>query len=198
MLHRPRRLVFTVAALCLLAACTPTSPTPTPSPAPSYRCTPEAGGDEFDCTQAQHDEMIAKDKLYAEAEAVYRRYLAEDMRIARSGGVREPTEELLDAASGAFLESAIAEYRRNLKEQITIEGGEREVKSLTRLVGLSKGGSIVAIRSCVDATSIRVLKSGKYVGRGLVTQDDLYFGLIDSHLKIIGADGRELESCGLA
>ncbi len=198
MLHRPRRLVFTAAALCLLAACTPTSPTPTPSPVPSYRCTPEAGGDEFDCTQAQHDEMIAKDRLYAEAEAVYRRYLAEDMRIARDGGVREPTEALLDATSGAFLENAIAEYRSNLKEKITIEGGEREVKSLTRLVGLSKAGSIVAIRSCVDATSIRVLKNGKYVGRGLVTQDDLYFGLIDSHLKIIGADGRELESCGSA
>ena len=197
MLRRPRRLALTVAALCLLSACTPTT-IPTPSPAPSYRCTPEAGGDEFDCTPAQYDEMVAKDKLYAEAEAVYRRFLAEDMRIARSGGVTEPTKELLETTSGAFLKNAMNEYRSNLKERITIEGGDREIKSLTRLAGLSKAGSVVAIRSCVDATSIRVLKNGKYLGQGLVTRDDLYFSRVDSRLKIIGADGKEVESCEAA
>ena len=47
--------------LTLLAACQ--RPSPTPAPAPSFRCTPEAGGDEYDCSQAQHDEMVSKDCL---------------------------------------------------------------------------------------------------------------------------------------
>ena len=55
---------------------------------PSYRCTPEAGGAEFDCTQHQYDEMVAKDKLYAEAEAVYRKFFVEDVRIFRKGGIK--------------------------------------------------------------------------------------------------------------
>ena len=79
------RLASSVVLACLLAGCQP--PAPSPTPVPSYRCTPEAGGAEFDCTQHQYDEMVAKDKLYAEAEAVYRKFLAEDVRILRAGGI---------------------------------------------------------------------------------------------------------------
>jgi hypothetical protein len=94
------RLAPLVVLACLLAGCQP--PVPSPTPVPSYRCTPEAGGAEFDCTQHQYDEMVAKDKLYAEDEAVYRRFLVEDIRIMRAGGVSSPTPELLETTSGAF------------------------------------------------------------------------------------------------
>ena len=90
------------------------------------------------------------------------------------------------------------EYRSNFRAKVTVEGGNRAIESLTRLAGLSKAGSVVAIRSCVDASSIRVLKNGKYIGQGLVTRDDLYFGRVDSRLKIIGADGKEAETCAPA
>ena len=76
-----------LAATFLLAACQPSAPgQPTPtsspsspvaSPTPTFLCTPEAGGDASPCSEAQYDEMKAKDALYEEAEAVFREMLAE-------------------------------------------------------------------------------------------------------------------------
>jgi hypothetical protein len=188
------RLASIIVAACLLTGCQP--PAPPPSPLPSYRCTPEAGGAEFDCSQKQYDDMVAKDKLYAEAEAVYRKFLAEDIRIAREGGVAEPTEQLLATATGAFLDDVMAGYRDDEAQGITIRGGDRIVKSLARLVGVAKAGSSVALRVCVDSSSVEVFRAEQRVGSGLITSDDLYFGRADGALKILGADGKEVKSCG--
>lgn len=187
------RLAATLTSACLLTGCIPT--TPTPSPLPSYRCTPEAGGTEYDCTQKQHDDMMAKDKLYTEAEAVYRRFLAEDIRIARKGGVSDPTAELLATTTGAFLNDVMAGYRDDKSRGITVRGGDRVVKSLTRLAGVAKAGSAVALRACVDSTSVEVYKAGKRLGAGLITSDELYFSQAAGALKILGADGKEVTSC---
>ena len=133
------RLATTLIVVCLLTGCQPT--TPTPVPVPSYRCTPEAGGAEFDCSQKQFDDMVAKDRLYAEAETVYRKFLAEDIRIMREGGVPHPTPVLLETASGAFLDDAMAEYKDMLGLGLRAEGSDPVVVSLARQPGLSKGGS---------------------------------------------------------
>lgn len=195
MLHRPRRLAFTAAALCLLAACTPTSPTPTPSPAPSYRCTPEAGGDEFDCSQAQHDEMVAKDKLYAEAEAVYRKFFAEEVRILRAGGTDTVTPMLKETTTGAFLEDVMDYYRSLKSDKATLVGGEVRLATLVRVPGVSKAGSVIAMRACSDASSARIVIDGKDSGPGRSGSDLLYFIRVDGALKIEGADGKEVSSC---
>ena len=195
MLHRPRRLVFTAAALCLVAACTPTAPTSAPSPAPSYRCTPEAGGDEFDCTQAQYDEMVAKDKLYAEAEAVYRKFFAEDVRIFRAGGITKASAVLLETTTGDFLQDSMNLYRSFVAEERKIVGGEVKIAALQRLPGLSKAGSVVALRACTDASTTTTHIRGKAVGPGGAGEDTLYFGRVDGVLKIQGADGKAVKSC---
>ncbi|WP_377103174.1 hypothetical protein [Propionicimonas sp. T2.31MG-18] len=163
---------------------------------PTYACTPEAGGAEFSCSQQQYDEMVAKDKLYAEAEAVYRRFLQEDLRISRTGGTESATSVLLETTAEAFLKKALEGYRQDRAEGLSARGGDRVVRSIERLAGVSKGGSLVALRACVDASSVTVYKAGKYVGKGLVTRDDLYFKRIGSALKVIGADGSEVSSCG--
>lgn len=194
MLRRPRRLALTVAALCLLTACTPTT-TPTPSPAPSYRCTPEAGGDEFDCTPAQYDEMVAKDKLYAEAEAVYRKFFDEDVRILREGGITKPSAPLLETTTGDFLTDSMDYYRSLKSDKATLVGGEVVLTDIVREPGASKGGSVVAMRACVDATSARIELDGKDFGPGRKGSDLLYFGRVDGDLKIQGADGKEGGTC---
>lgn len=189
-----RRLaVFTAALACLLAGCQP--PAPTPTPMPTYQCTPEAGGDPFECTQQQYDQMVAKDKLYAEAEAVYRRFFAEDVRILRAGGISDPTPVLLETTTGAFLEDSMALYRAFAKEQRKSVGGEIRLVSLTRVPGISKEGSIVTLRSCVDATTTTIYKAGKPADKGGAGSDLLYFGSVEGDLRIQGADGEAVESC---
>lgn len=194
MLHKQRRLALAAAALCLFTACTPPT-TPTPSPAPSNRCTPEAGGDEYDCTPGQYDEMLAKDKLYAEAEAVYRKFLAEEDRIFRAGGVVAATPILGETTMGAYLTDSLTAYKRLADRGVIARGGSPELVYFRRAPGRSKGGSVVSVTTCVDGTSLEFFRSGKSLGKGKVTRDDTYFGRADGTLKIIGADGSEVESC---
>lgn len=189
-----RRLAVTVTAVCLLAGCQPAAP-PSPVPAPSFRCTPEAGGPEFDCTPRQHDDMVAKDQLYAEAEAVYRRFFAEDVRIFRAGGVTEPTAVLLETTTGAFLDDSMGLYRSLKKDSRRLEGGDIRLAYLKRRPGISKQDSVVAMVACVDARSATVIEHGKSAGQGYVVEDVLYFARFDGVLKIQGADGQEESEC---
>lgn len=189
-----RRLLPVFVVLWVMAGCTPVS-APVVSPAPSFRCTPEAGGDEFDCSQHQYDEMVAKDALYAEAEAVYRKFLAEDTRIMRAGGVTEPTEVLLETTSGEFLEDVMGLYRDLAADGVRAKGGDPELRSFVRAPGRSKTGSEVSVTTCVDSSELEFFTNGKSEGAGLIALDENYFGRVAGALKLIGADGKLVKKC---
>jgi hypothetical protein len=139
--------------------------------------------------------MVAKDKLYAEAEAVYRRFFEEDVRIFRLGGISEPSPVLLDTTMGDFRNDSMALYRSFLEEGRKSVGGEIRLASLERVPGASKGGSVVALRACVDASSTKTVSSGSAPERGGFGSDLLYFGRSGGVLKIQGADGEAVQSC---
>lgn len=204
--------VMLVAAITsMVAGCQPSSPSPStptsppaspsptfpsPAPTPTYLCTPEAGGETTPCSQRQYDEMKAKDALYAEAEAVFREFFAENIRISREGGLSEPTDVILATTSGAYLEDAMTLFRRQLDRGTRAKGADPDVVKIQRLVGQSKGGSVVALEICVDATGWGFYKEDKRVTDGIRAVDKTYFAKVDARLKMIGADGREVESCG--
>jgi hypothetical protein len=195
MLSRPGRHTATLLFACtLLTGCQP--PAPTPIPTASYRCTPEAGGAEYECTPHEHDDMVAKDKLYTEAEAVYRRFLAEDERILRAGGLITPTPVLKETATGAFLADSLDYYRSLAEEKSRLMGGEVHLVALRRQPGVAKGGSLVALKACIDASSARIVIGTKHEGPGRKGSDVLYFGRVGGLLKIQGADGKEGDECG--
>ncbi|MFX4272973.1 hypothetical protein ACQBAR_07305 [Propionibacteriaceae bacterium Y1685] len=60
-----------------------TSETPTPSPSPTYECTTASGSE---CTKDLAEKEAARDKAYADAEARYRQYHDERVKLLRSGG----------------------------------------------------------------------------------------------------------------
>lgn len=179
--------------LTLLAACQ--QPSPTPAPAPSFRCTPEAGGDEYDCSQAQHDEMVSKDTLYAEAEAVFRKFFAENIRISRAGGLREATPVLLETATGFFLEDVLNQYRKQADEGSRAQGSDPVIKAISRLPGHSKSGSLIALSTCVDASGWSFFIGKEFRSKGVPARDEIYFSHSDGLLRMIGADGEEVDSC---
>ncbi len=187
------RLASTLVAACLLTGCQPSAPTP--APVPSYRCTPETGGAEFECSQKQYDDMVAKDKLYAEAEAVYRKFFEEDVRIFRLGGITEPSAVLLETTMGDFQTDSMALYNSFVKEGRKSLGGVIKLARLDRVPGASKGGSVVALRACVDASSTTTVRKGSDPEKGGFGSDLLYFGRSGGVLKIQGADGEAVESC---
>ena len=205
-----RRLASITAAILaavVLAGCQPTAPpaTPTPSstnappsaspvPTPTYLCTPEAGGDEAPCSQLEYDEMKAKDSLYAEAEAVYRKAFAENIRISRSGGVTEPTAVIEETTEGAFRDDVMAIFSEMVEENLRARGADPSLV-IERAPGLSKQGSVVALSVCVDATEWWFYNDNNRVSQGKIGLDLVYFDRFGDTLKIIGADGRFVDSC---
>ena len=56
------RIAASAVACLLLAGCSPPpAPTPSPTPTPTFSCTPEAGGVAYECSQIDHEQMVAKD-----------------------------------------------------------------------------------------------------------------------------------------
>ncbi|HEY3548939.1 MAG TPA: hypothetical protein VGK17_22930, partial [Propionicimonas sp.] len=97
--------------------------------------------------------MVAKDKLYAEAEAVYRKFYAENLRILRAGGISEPTLTLTETTSGAFLRDAMDNYAYMIKNHLSAHGDDPPMR-FSREPGKSKEGSMAALRICVDGTGL--------------------------------------------
>lgn len=195
-----------VLVAVMLAGCQPASPTtaPTPSsppastatpvPTPTYQCTPEAGGEATPCSQIHYEEMKAKDWLYAEAEAVYRQFFDESVRISRTGGVDKPTQILLDTTARDYLDNMMTIFE-SLHSRGVRAKGDDPLLFVSRLPGVSKAGSIVALTVCIDSTGWAFFNGSKQTAPGRVGIDEVYFARVDQHLKIIGADGREAESC---
>ncbi len=199
-----RATAVILAATFLLAACQPSGPgqpTPTSSPSapvatptPTFMCTPEAGGEASPCSEAQHDEMKAKDALYEEAEAVFREYFAENIRISRAGGVEEPTEVILATTTGAARESVMKAFREFARRGSRARGPDPTL-SVAREPGASRDGSVVAIRACVDASAWAFYKGDDKVSEGRTAEDRVYFSQIGDGLRMAFIEGRWVESC---
>lgn len=194
------RIVVPIAVCLLLAACTvgpapsPT-PTPTPTPEPTYSCTPEAGGAAYECSAFDYEQMVAKDKLYAEAEAVYRKFFAEDERIYRAGGVDEPTPVLLETTTGKFLEDSMRIYRALKKNETHLEGQPAGLSWIRRVPGAQSAGSVVAMQTCTDASKSLMVTPGRPNESAGYLSDLVYFGRDGDALKIMSARGDVVKTC---
>lgn len=205
-----RRLASTTAAFLaavVLAGCQPAAPPATPTssptsepastapvPTPTYLCTPEAGGDEAPCSQLEYDEMKAKDELYAEAEAVYRRMFAENIRVSRSGGLNEPSQVILETTAGQA-QSSLMEIFRDLHSNGLQARGSDPTLQIERAAGLSKEGSIVALLVCVDASQWAFYQGSNLVSKGRPAQDRVYFSRLHDALKMTYVEGRWVDLC---
>lgn len=191
---RVRSLLIALVALGLLAACTP-APAVTVSPTPVLQCTPESGGTPAPCSKTDYDAMVAKDALYAEAEAVYRKYFAERMRLALAGGGSSASPVLAEVATGPFLADEVAFSKAQAEQGIELKG-DAALVWLRRNPGVSKAGSVVSMISCTDGRGLLAYREGNLLGPGNMTRDVMYFTrAAGGSLQIWGADGIEVSTC---
>ncbi len=189
-----RLLALVVAAGLVLTGCVSGTPTPVLSPSPSPVCTPEAGGDEYPCTQEEFEAMKAKDALYAEAEEVNRQFRELLDPFYRRQAPAEPPDELLALTAG----SAESDLRNLFSELhgdgLLLVGGEF-VYWVERNPGAAKEGSEVSLKVCVDASSATVLSDSGEEGPGAIFVDYLYFKRVNGVLKMWATDDELVESC---
>jgi len=180
--------------LAILAGCTPVT-TPTPLPQPSPTCTPEAGGTPYTCTPYQYEEMVAKDRLYTEAETVYRKYLTEEARIYRAGGVTEPTPVLLETTTGKYQSDAMEIFRDLVELKVRVLSGDYTVSWIRRTPGPARSGSVVALTSCVDGSKVRFSDGKGGSETGTPIQETGYFVVVEGSLKLANADSKVVPTC---
>ncbi len=189
-------LAALVAASSLTVGCTSTpAATSTPTPTPTFTCTPEAGGDGYPCTEADYQAMRAKDALYAEAEAVYRRYFEETARHQVDYRVAEITPIIEETTAGPALAVIKLDYEALSEEQVTATGGIPSLVWVRRSPGFEKDGSAVAMETCVDSSHLTVFADGRTVGNGAVTKTREYFVRLDGVLKIWTSESLAGDKC---
>ena len=187
-------LVVWLASAAVLAGCTTvTQPTATPTNSPTYLCTPEAGGTPLPCGPIEAEQAEKRDALYADAEAVYRRFWTENQRLELDPAP-SVTAELESLTTGTF--------RGYLPEMVAAGKGRQKLSGDTQLVrvdrlpGLSREGSEVALLICFDGSQARFNDpAGGEPTPGLRSEQRIYLTRIDGALRISGSEVRSVESC---
>ena len=189
---RRARWLMVVLLSIALTGCS-VSTVVSPSPPPTYVCVPEAGGDPVRCGPVEYEEAQQRDALYAEAEAVYRRFWAERVRLEQ---VTDPamSDELESVTGGKFRESTARLLERAQgRNRIS---GDAQIVWMRRLPGLSMSGSIVAITVCTDARRVRFANPNGEPTVGVVNDHRYHLSRdADGALKIIDSEYRPVESC---
>lgn len=175
-------------------ATTPTQTPTNPGAQPTFSCTPEAGGTPSPCHEHDYQQSQTRDKLYTQAETVYRKRLAEDERIYRAGGVTEPTPVMLETTTGEALTNMLADYRRAHKAKTKAIGGQFKLAYLKRVPGLTKGTSVVTLETCIDASSVKMVRPGS-TDDGAITARRMYFSPDRTVLKVSYVEYKEVETC---
>lgn len=167
----PRSVAFAVVtALLPVAGCVETPPGPLPQATPSWSCTPVAGGTPYACYEHQYQQTSAQNKLYEEAEAVYRKFNAEDERIYRLGGVARPTSVLRETLAHEALDSVMTNYEDLRSDGSRLAEGHFATAWIKRQPDNLKAGSIATLWVCNDISSTVVQQndgSREQVGQDL-------------------------------
>ncbi|MEE9964521.1 MAG: hypothetical protein K4304_05435 [Propionicimonas sp.] len=182
-----------IAALIALAASGCTQPDPNAKP--TYACTPSDGGTPQPCYKAEHDLQVKEDALYTEAEAVYRKFLAEDERINRSGGASAASPVLTETTTGTYLASAVAVYKALKAAKATATGGEFKIAWIHREPRLTREDSLAAMTACTDTSSVQMASKGKKPRPGTIGEQTVYFVRQDGRLKIADGTYRWVDQC---
>jgi hypothetical protein len=162
---------------------------------PTYSCTPDDGSSPYACYKVQYDAKAKEAALYAEAEAVYRKYLAEDERIYRLGGVDEATPVLLETTTGQYQTDAMGIYRDLRTLGVRLVEGNLTVVWVRRAPGSVPGGMVAALTSCVDGTQARLTNGKGGQEPGSVVQETAYLSRVDGLLKLTTAKSSVAASC---
>jgi hypothetical protein len=188
----PKRAAV-IAALIALAGSGCTQPDPNAKP--TYACTPTDGGTPQPCYKAEHDLQVKEDKLYAEAEAVFRRFLAEEERIYRSGGISEPTTALRDVATGEFLDGKMITYRALKQTHSRMVGGKITIVWIRPAPKSATPNTLVTMENCLNASAAKVITPGSKTISAGYTSDVLHFTREQTQLKITSALGDVVDQC---
>jgi hypothetical protein len=193
MASHPRLSLLSSALACsVLVACAGLSPA-SPTLSPAYRCVPEAGADPVPCGPIEFEQAQARDALYAEAEAVYRRFWTEWERLY---AFESPAVslEIEATTAGSFLKYVEAEFAAPSYAR-RVAGNARLVR-LARYVGGSHSGFTVSLNACWDSSGVTFSpRGGGPETTGGAVDENVFLSRLDGVLKLVEAESETVRQC---
>jgi hypothetical protein len=184
-------LAVLAVGIALLAGCTPADP----NLQPTYSCTPDDGSSPYACPKVQYDAKAKEAALYAEAEAVYRKFFAEQERIYRAGGITEPSPVLLETTTGNYLAGSMIAFSDLVKYKGTATGGAFVLAWMKRVPYGSKNGAVTALQACVDSSSVTMRAEGEPPEPGKISSEIVYFTRDGQTLKAFDFQTVKVTQC---
>ncbi|MFT4296665.1 MAG: hypothetical protein QM582_14760 [Micropruina sp.] len=186
----------------MIAGCTPTS-TPTasgsassvvPSASPSPTCSP-AGGTPRPCTQQEYDQTQEQNRLIEQAEAVYRAYWKENVRLYRSGGTSTATAVLKDTLVGQALDGVMKLYRQLKTRGSKAKGGTFDIVAVTPTPDVTKDGSAVSLDVCWRTKGVKLETGNTRAPVDATVLEASYYRISNGKLKIFAFASKQVGSC---
>lgn len=194
MTRRPRLLSFQFAMVfglglvgCSPGPDAPPSSTPSqPSPASSAITSPTLTAEQ--------------EALFAEAERIFWRQLElNDPWELRGEYTHFPAAELEQLLADPYLQWTKEDYAAVALARTKLAEGASPAINLKRYAGVSKDGSEVALRACIDTRETPTLdEAGNVVGPGSLHYSVLFFRHFDSQLKLFTATSSKVGTCPFA
>ena len=194
MASHPRLSLLSSALACsVLVACAGLSPA-SPTLSPAYRCVPEAGGDPVPCGPIEFEQAQARDALYAEAEAVYRRFWTRVGAALRFRIACSVSLEIEATTAGSFLKYVEAEFAAPSYAR-RVAGNARLVR-LARYVGGSHSGFTVSLNACWDSSGVTFSpRGGGPETTGGAVDENVFLSRLDGVLKLVEAESETVRQC---
>ncbi|MFT3860309.1 hypothetical protein [Micropruina sp.] len=195
-----------LAAMCALAVavtgCGPTTPTagpgastsasPTPSPSPTctpYNATPHP------CSAEDYGKTQQQNELIAQAEATYRTYWDENVRLQRAGGTRKATEVLLNTLEGSALKSVVENLQDLKTNKTRAVGGTFDILTITPKPTRTKEGSVTSLTVCWRAKDVAFSVDGVNIHRSVTVREESYFRYSEGVLRISIFESQKVAKC---
>ena len=191
------RPIIPLVGLLILTGCAPAQSTAAPAPTPTVpTCTPLDGGTPFPCTQADFDSLAEQRALYDEAEAVVKRFAAEDVRQAADWRLREMTPEFEATTTGDFRAVVLEIIRQDRAEESRRIAGSAGLSWIRPAPKEARDGSLAVLEACLD-TSVEtyVTKESSTPSNGVPVVHTFHLVRDGSQLKISNVESLRVEAC---
>lgn len=192
---------YLLVLVLLLVGCTQTV-TPSSSPAgpssatpePSPTCSP-AGGEARPCTPEEYADVEEQNRLIAQAEAVYRAYWKENVRLQKAGGTKSPTPALKRVLAQPALDQAMKVYRNLKSNKARAVGGTWKLLWITPRPTRVREGSVMTLDVCWRAKGVVFVTPREKLGGSVTAVETNYFRQVGGELKIFQSSFREVAKC---
>lgn len=137
----------------------------------------------------------SQDPLYLEAVEVYKKVYGQEYRLLVAGGAAD----LPPALKKLLVDPALTELQETYadvhKDEVAFAPTPRPIHKILPYPGVSREGSVVALRTCEDSRAVKVLHRGKPIENGMLIERRVYFTREAGSLRVKVIDAREVTKC---